>query len=195
MSDATSEPLLFHSILAPDPEHIRAIGEVVVRWAQLESTLESIIWELATLEHPFGPALTAHMNAQQRLQVVKSLANERLRDHPVLPPLLALVNDIDDCLRVRRNEVAHSQWMPSAKPGIIQTFQTTARGKVQFKVGREMSAHDIQKVAADVDGANWRLSQLFFEIAHHLGRLTEVSVGSDGVLDLSKVPHGTVIVQ
>jgi hypothetical protein len=195
MPASPTEPLLFHSLLAPDAEHVRAIGEVVVRWAQLESSLEMLIWELAPLEHPFGHALTSHMNAQQWLQVVKSLANERLRDHPLLSSLLALIRDIDDSVRVRRNEVAHSQWMPTGKAGVIQTFQTTARGKIQFKVGSEMSAYDILKVAADVDKANWELTRLSFDIAEHLGRLTEVSVGPDGVLDLTGVPHGKANVQ
>ena len=55
--------------------HRQAIGEIAVRWSELEDTLAELIWELANLRLPGAYAVTAHLNESTLVNMGKSLVH------------------------------------------------------------------------------------------------------------------------
>lgn len=166
--------MTFHSILAPNNHHLSAIGRVAVQWTFLEKSIETLVWELAPLKQPNAQAVTTHIPTLGLIDTAKALAHERLPATDLEKRLLVLLGHIGNNLRPKRNSVVHGIWGPTASADRIALLETTARGVVKFKVGEEMTAEDIWAVAAEVDQANYDLTQLCFDISSHLKQLTTI---------------------
>jgi hypothetical protein len=152
----------FHSVIAPNRDHLFAIGRVVVQWTFLEKTIETLVWELAPLEQPFAQAVTTHLQTLGLIDIANTLAQQRLGDSELREQLRTHLAYISQQLRPRRNSVVHGLWGPTASVDKIALIETTARGTLKFKVGEEMTADDILQIAADIDAANFKLTNMCF---------------------------------
>lgn len=156
---------VFHSIIAPDSEHLAAIGRVAVQWTFVERSIEMLVWELAGLRQPHSQAVTTHLQTLALLNMAKTLLNQRFPGTPLEERLKVILNLVGSELRPKRNKVVHGVWGPTGTPDKISITETTARGVYKFKVGEEMSAQDILEIAAEIDKAHLQLIHLAFEVA------------------------------
>jgi hypothetical protein len=154
----------FHSIIAPNHDHLSAIGRVVVQWTFLEKTIETLVWILAPLDQPRAQAVTTHLQTLALIDIANTLMHQHLPDADLQKQLKTQLQYISSQLRPRRNSVVHGLWGPTSTTDKIALLETTARGVLKFKVGEEMTANDIYQVAADIDEANFRLMNLSFKI-------------------------------
>lgn len=99
-------------------KHLQAIGEVAVRWAEVEDNFKEIIWDLANIRHMSGLAITAHINESNLVHIAKSLV-----DLLVSGPQKQLAEDINGHLNFiigklypKRNCMVHSTWGISHEP-------------------------------------------------------------------------------
>ena len=168
--------LTFHSILAPNPTHLSAMGRVTIQWTFLEKAIETLVWELAALRQPAAQAITTHTSLQQLIHTANALADQRLSNSALQQQLKKQLNHIYDFLRPKRNSVVHGIWGPTGSQDKIVLLETTARGVVKFKVGEEMTAEDILAIAAEIDQAHFELTSLNFEISTYLGQVTTIHV-------------------
>jgi len=166
----------FHSVMAPNNDHLSAIGRVAVQWTLLEHMIELLVWELAPLKQPNAQAVTTHIPTLGLIDTAKALAHVRLPSTDLEMRLIALLGHIGDNLRPKRNSVVHGIWGPTASADKIALSETTARGVVKFKIGREMTAEDIWAIAAEIDQANYDLTQLCFDISSHLKQITTIHI-------------------
>jgi hypothetical protein len=159
----------FHSQIAPNNDHLAAIGRVAVQWTFLENTIEMLVWQLASLKQPLAQAVTTHIPTLTLIDIANSLAHRLIAESGLDAKLKGLLNHISQSLRPKRNSVVHGIWGPAPTPDKVVLMETTARGVLKFKFGEEMTAEDIMQIAADIDKANWQLTNLVFEISSALG--------------------------
>jgi hypothetical protein len=157
----------FHSIIAPDDNHLAAIGRIVVQWTFVERSIEMLVWELADLKQPYAQAITTHLQPNALIAMAKTLINQHFAGTD-LETQAKQVFSIADNLRGKRNMVVHGIWAPTETPEKISIIQTTARGVLNFRVGEEMTSDDILDIAAEIDECHFKLSKLSFEISNAL---------------------------
>lgn len=139
-------------------KHLQGIGEVAVRWAELEDTIKEVVWELANIRHMSALAVTAHINENSLVNIAKSLV-----DLLVTGPEPQLAKDIEAHLNYiigqvypKRNDMVHSTFGhgPDGKTGILPI---RARGKLKFGPRKYFSSDDIFSIAQEIYAANEKL--------------------------------------
>jgi len=140
-------------------KHLQAIGEVAVRWAELEDNIKEIVWDLANIRHTSALAVTAHINESMLVNIANSLV-----DLLVTGPQKQLAQDIRDHLNYvintlypKRNAMVHSTFGISHIPGKTQILPIRARGKLKFGPREDFSADDIFTIAEEIYAANVKL--------------------------------------
>jgi hypothetical protein len=148
---------LAHAVNLSD-KHLQAIGEVAVRWAELEQNIKEIVSDLANMRHSSALAVTAHINESSLVNIARSLV-----DLLVAGPEPQLAQDIEDHLNYvigqvypKRNDMVHSVfgYCPDGKTEILPV---RARGKLKFGPRKAFSADDIFSIAKEIYEANEKL--------------------------------------
>lgn len=140
-------------------QHLQAIGEVAVRWAELEDSIKEIVWDLANLREPGAWAVTAHINERMLTDIARSLIDllvkgpepklsEQMRDH---------LNFIIGEIYPKRNAMVHSTFGHSGKNGVTSILPIRARGTLKIGPREEFSADDILAIARQITEANDKL--------------------------------------
>ncbi len=96
--------------------HLKAIGLVAAEWSYTETFLESLIWEVAGLDHERGYAITTHLQSETRIFILESLADTRIPNATIKADIKKVVAEIRR-LRTDRNNIVHSLWMSPNPPG------------------------------------------------------------------------------
>lgn len=138
--------------------HRQAIGEIAVRWSELEDSLAELIWELANLRLPGAYAVTAHLNERTLIDMGKSLVNLL-----VTGPQPALAKEVTDHLQFivhdlypKRNAMIHSTW-GYGNDNKAEILPIKARGKIKFGPREQFSSEDIFLIAQEIYDANDKL--------------------------------------
>lgn len=149
---------LAHGVNLSD-KHLQGIGEVAVRWAELEETLKGIIWDLANIRHTSALAVTAHINEAMLVNIARSLV-----DLLVTGPEPQLAEDIEVHLNYiigdvypKRNDMVHSTFGHPGIDGKTQILPIRARGKLKIGPRKDFSADDIFSIADEIIAANEKL--------------------------------------
>jgi hypothetical protein len=140
-------------------QHLQAIGEVAVRWAELEDSIKEIVWDLANLRQPGAWAVTAHINERMLTDIANSLIDllvkgpepklsEEMRDH---------LNFIIREIYPKRNAMVHSTFGHSGRNGVTSILSIRARGTLKIGPREEFSADDIVAIAMEITEANEKL--------------------------------------
>jgi hypothetical protein len=148
---------LTHAVNLSD-KHLQAIGEVAVRWAELEENIKEIVWDLANIRHMSALAVTAHISESALVNIAKSLV-----DLLVSGPEKQLAEDINSHLNYiigevypKRNDMVHSTF-GHAGNGKTQILPIRARGKLKLGPRKEFTADDIFSIAQEIYDANVKL--------------------------------------
>ena len=138
--------------------HRQAIGEIAVRWSELEDTLAELIWELANLRLPGAYAVTAHLNESTLVNMGKSLVHllvtgpQPKLSLEITEHLQFVIND----LYPKRNAMIHSTW-GYGNENKAEILPVKARGKIKFGPREQYSAEDIFLIADEIYKANDKL--------------------------------------
>lgn len=159
-------------------KHLQAIGEVAVRWAELEGNIKEIIWDLANIRHTSALAITTHLSESNLVNIAKALVDllvsgpqEQLADE-----INGHLNFIIGKLYPKRNTMVHSTWGISHEPGKTQTLPITARGVIKFGPRKDYSSDDIAAIAEEIYDANVKLYEYVSRLKqliptwHHIKR-------------------------
>lgn len=140
-------------------KHLQGIGEVAVRWAELEANIKEIVWDLANIRDMSSWAVTAHINERMLADIARSLV-----DLLVSGPEKQLASDINAHLQhiiekiySKRNDMVHSTFGHSGQPGKTQILPIRARGKLKIGPRKDFSADDIFAIASEIYDANVKL--------------------------------------
>jgi hypothetical protein len=150
------------------PEHLQAIGKVAVRWAELEDTLSSIIWDLANLDRPMSLAITTHLSERTRADICTTLADTILHQKSLAKTLRKHIDKIITQIYPKRNAVIHSVWGYSIDEGISTILPIKARGELKIGPRIKYSSSDIFDIAEEIYSANAELYSLRCEIQEAL---------------------------
>ena len=140
-------------------KHLQAIGEVCVRWSELEESVHELVWELANLRSMVADAVTTHINEAMMFHIANSLV-----DLLVTGPEKVLAAEITDHLNFiktrlspARNAMVHSTWGHPGVDGKSEILPIKARGKLKIGPREAYSAEDISAIAKDMYEANEKL--------------------------------------
>lgn len=103
-------PRLPHQIAKPviSLRQERWIGRVIVRWSRLDNGLDQLIWKLLRLQLEDGRIITARMDTQFKINILRYLGKKHLSEANAIK-LHDLLNTIED-LYGDRNYIVHGIW-------------------------------------------------------------------------------------
>jgi hypothetical protein len=111
-------------------EYLEAIGLVAACSAQTENTIEMAIAGCLGVDGDYGMAITTHMSAPLRDDVLRAAAEIRIDNLDALDELDVILDNINKVVG-RRNSTVHNLWGVDEKTGQVITVKITARGSVQ----------------------------------------------------------------
>jgi hypothetical protein len=141
-----------------------AVGKVVAEWALAENVLEHFVWVMIPTDQKTGRAITTHMSAEQRCNLVQILSQE-------IPPdlqtdAIELVKRFDE-LRNERNQVAHNVWAGETSD-LARGYKASARGTLRLNptYWTETDIMDLHKDIAEwtVDTINFLAQKLWWPV-------------------------------
>lgn len=112
--------------------YLEAIGLVTAASAHTESMIEDAIAGLASLDVERGLAITTHMSAPLRKDVLRSLAEIRIDDLDDLDLLDELLDEINKQTQ-KRNLYVHNKICMNPKTGEVALVKASARGSVRLE--------------------------------------------------------------
>lgn len=132
-----------------DPRNIpmryqRAIGLVAASSAQTESMVQMAICGCLGVDAEYGWAITTHMNATMRGQVLRSVAEIRINDLDALDELDEILDAIS-AANLLRNDHVHNEWCIYPKTGQVFVVKMKARGRLES----DLIPVSIDKIKAD----------------------------------------------
>jgi len=146
----------------PAPEsYLTELGRMTVLWGSLEALTVAAISKLAGYEQNLDAralVLTAHMNFQQRIDVISALCEQLAEDHPRLAnhePVIKLLK----AAQKQRNKFAHNGLgYDSENPEVTLTY-ATARGSLKLH-SEIVRLADIKEVSCKIHEALLGLHEL-----------------------------------
>jgi hypothetical protein len=133
----------------PD-DHLKAIGDITVSFAMLESQMQSLIGSLVYEHQRIGQIITAELSFGNLRALLISLYLERHGedgDFIILRKFMKRAGQTED----KRNQISHSVWAAGKDKDHITRFKTTAKEKygIKFKF-EEVSAETLNEFAKDI---------------------------------------------
>lgn len=140
--------------------HLEAMGMVASEWQRLEAIVNAAVWSLAWTGEEIGNAITAHLNLQPRLHILRTLFHLQHPDQNSNKTLKKLCDGIGDKLSRERAEVVHALWV-RGEHGSPLTYIVRARGELQ-RDKRGKPAKVIKQVAERIAAAADELVAFFW---------------------------------
>ncbi|CCV04322.1 conserved hypothetical protein [Mesorhizobium metallidurans STM 2683] len=113
--------------------HLQTIGLACAAYAQTEDHLQMAIAGCLGVDAELGWAVTSHMTAPLREDVLKSVAEIKLDDLDDLDRLDELISVIKQAAD-KRNNITHNLWCIDAHTREVFVVKTSARGTVRADV-------------------------------------------------------------
>ena len=111
------------------PEHLRAIGQVTVNFAMLESAISSFVWGMINTDQMLGQMITAELSFRNLVGLLSSIYKHRINDEERITELERLLNRALYA-EEQRNIIAHSSWGVGDKAETITRFKTDRKSVV-----------------------------------------------------------------
>ncbi len=107
-------------------EHLKAIGDITVSFALLESTIQTLAQSLLGAGQRLGQIVTAEVSFTALRALTVSLYLQRNGNDEHLDEFRALIKRAADA-EEKRNQITHSVWAAGRKVGCITRTKTTAK--------------------------------------------------------------------
>jgi hypothetical protein len=135
------------------PEHMQALGEMTVSFADVEGQISQFIWTLLGDDQKVGQIVTAQLSFQRQLDLLGALFRHKIDNG-------ALAKELDQILskaasaEQERNKLIHSQFIPGTGINSLHRFKATAKRvhglKVQFERLLVKDINDVTEQLNDV---------------------------------------------
>ncbi len=131
-------------------EILESIGLIVANAAQTENITKQAIAGCLGIDMEYGGALTTHMTAPLRFDVLKAVAEIKLDEVDDLDELDAL---LENCKAgfAERNRIAHCSWCRDPSDNLTFIIEESARETYAMK----MTAIDAGKLKQEADYIYW----------------------------------------
>ncbi|MER9258639.1 hypothetical protein [Mesorhizobium sp. M0619] len=126
--------------------HLQTIGLACAAYAQTEDHLQMAIAGCLGVDAELGWAVTSHMTAPLRENVLKSVAEIKLDDLDDLDKLDELIELVGKAAE-KRNNIAHNLWCTDERTREVFVVKTSARGSVRA----DMIPMPLPKLREDAD--------------------------------------------
>jgi hypothetical protein len=134
MSDRSSEEeaILFNTL---SHEILAGIGYVATEFGYLEVVIEDAISEFLGAHSTMMYAITANVQMNARLKILRSLAHYRCLNHPGYMELIERINRIETELAPWRNTIIHGFWAQNKieSPLEARVLSSRANKRIQFR--------------------------------------------------------------
>lgn len=115
-----------------DDEHLKALGQVVVSFNELEFALKLYIFVLLGMNYELGEVVTSQLSFRNLVDVFGSLCRYRGGESEMEPELRKLCAKLAQ-VEEKRNQLIHSEWSGDFD-GAVMRSKTTARARRGRKV-------------------------------------------------------------
>ena len=109
---------------------------------------EVIVFLVGTDDH-VGDILTSRLNFQARIDLVRTLADERLIDPNAKAWINHLFKRVEHAQK-ERNEIVHARWRETKDPALAVAKRVIAKGKLQTTISK-WTAAEIYRRAEQID--------------------------------------------
>jgi hypothetical protein len=126
------------------------VGHITFEWARLESVIGELMTHLLGINASNQEAhiLDGNMDIREKIHATKGLAFLRHFDKHWLNATLALLDHVDNNLRVRRNAIIHAEWFtPRGRTLSRRTRKTKILRPQSFQLALETEQHLPVKIA------------------------------------------------
>jgi hypothetical protein len=130
-------------------EHLSAIGYLTAASSILETVMDEVIVFLIGTNDRVGDILTSRLNFQARIDLIRTLADERLSDQIAKDLLDHLLERIEGAQK-ERNEIVHARWRETKDPALAVAKKITAKRKLQTTISK-WTAVEIHRRAEQID--------------------------------------------
>jgi hypothetical protein len=114
---------IFRSLPHEHPGYL-LIGRVASEWAELEHTLDRIIWELASLDAETGACITAQIIGHRpRFEMILALAEHISMPADVIKQISKLLQVTSEVVK-ERNRIVHDAWWYDEHTGKLAQFMS-----------------------------------------------------------------------
>lgn len=143
-------------IQLPEP-YLTAIGRVCVQWSQLEATADLMLRKMMgfDIHDPRGYAITPHMSWPLKMDILSSLIEMYIKDHPHL----SAFSDVQKMLKTSqdsRNRIIHAQW--HFENGNAYMLRATARKRFKTNID-PISVNEINEISSQIGATAIKLYQ------------------------------------
>lgn len=140
--------MLQHAV--PD-QHLKAIGDITVSFALLESQIQTLIGSMLNERQRIGQVITAELSFKNLKALMISLYLERHGKEDADFETLKKLMNAAGTLEEKRNQITHSLWAAGKDADTITRIKTTAKEKhgIRFQF-EEVSADALDAFAAEI---------------------------------------------
>jgi hypothetical protein len=142
-------------------EHAAAIGYVCMCWASLERRLHHCLAELGAFStEEIGECITAETDLRARISMLRGVAFIKKPDIKWYDAFTAVLNRIDNEMRIERNRYIHDLWLhANLEAAIKRSFKVEVSRPQAFQ--RELAtAHDKPVTADDIWNFVYRIERV-----------------------------------
>lgn len=133
-----------------EEEHLKHIGDIIVSFAMLESTIQSLLGSLVYEHQRIGQIITAELSFAKIRALLISLYLERHgedNDFKTFKTLMNRAKTIED----KRNQLVHSVWVSGKDINTITRVKTTAKETHGIRFHWEdITANHLKRIASDI---------------------------------------------
>jgi len=134
---------------------LKAIGEVTANAAQTEHIVEMAIAGTVGADMEYGGALTTHMSAPLRDDVLRSIAQIRINDLDWLDELDELLDSVHEAQK-KRNKIIHNSWCIEPESKDVFRLAISSRGSFEMEL-IPMTVPEIEEISALIYSAGINL--------------------------------------
>ncbi len=155
--------------------HATAIGYVCINWTWLENIVDAALAHLMnhTIDSVEMHCISVNAGFSDKLKMLRALASIRKPSDEWFDRMDALINTIDNAIRLQRNRVVHDHWTPGDKAGVAtRVYARTVIKKPQARQPKALSTHEafsmtvaeVDEISTDIARATYALLKLMHEV-------------------------------
>jgi hypothetical protein len=162
MKDTEIDNIRFGDWPMPE-EYLVELGRINAIWASLENVINITLVKISgfDIHDPRGIIMFEHLSMPQKLDILGSLGDQLLAEHPHLKDLPESISKIKTA-QSSRNKFIHNALNYDPETKTLELPIATARGKLIAKVNK-ISKADLKRVIVEISIAQRHLHKTVFK--------------------------------
>lgn len=162
MKDSEINSIEFGNWPMPE-EYLVELGRINAIWASLENVINLTLIQVSgfDIHDPRGIIMFEHLSMPQKLDILGSLGDQLLENHPHLSELPKSISKIKTA-QSSRNKFIHNALTYEPETKTLELPIATARGKLKANV-HKITKTDIKRVTVEISIAQRHLHKTVFK--------------------------------